>query len=110
MNRKIVAAALLSAFLTAPSIGVAEEHDLEQLVVEMAHTRQEHQALVNHYRMKAEDARATARSHQALAKTYATQRNAQPQARQHCEDLAKKFDEIANDYDGLAKYHEEMSK
>ena len=24
--------------------------------------------------------------------------------------LAKKFDEIANDYDGLAKYHEEMSK
>jgi hypothetical protein len=109
MNGKTITAALLSAFLAAPLTGFAQDHDIEQLVVEMASTPAEHQAVAHHYTVKAAEAREEARRHEGMARVYAGSRNAQPQrARQHCENLAKKFEEVAAEYDELAKFHQEL--
>ena len=110
MKRVTIATALISAIFAVPTITSAQQHDLEHLVVEMAKTRQEHQALAGHYKMKADEAREAAREHESLARTYASQRSAPPQGRQHCENLAKKYNELATEYDGLASVHEEMAK
>lgn len=111
MNGKSIAAALLSAMLAAPLVALAQEHDIEQLVIEMASTPQEHQAVAHHYTMKAAEAREEARRHEGMARVYAGSRSAQPQrGRQHCENLATKFEEIAAEYDELAKFHQELGK
>ena len=111
MNGKTITTALLSAFLAAPLIGFAQEHDIEHLVIEMASTPEQHQAVAQHYTMKAAEARDEARRHEGMARVYAGSRNAQPQrARQHCQNLATKFEEVAAEYDELAKFHQELGK
>ncbi|RPI59536.1 MAG: hypothetical protein EHM50_09015 [Lysobacterales bacterium] len=111
MKHTTFAAALLAAFLAIPSISLAQRHDIEHLVVEMANTAQEHQAVAEHYRMKAQEARSEAERHEAMGRLYATRRSSTPQrGRAHCENLAKQFEAIAGEYDELAKLHDDMSK
>ena len=111
MYRKSIMPALLSAMLAAPLVAVAQGHDIEHLVIEMASTPEQHQAVAQHYTIKAAEARAEARRHKELARVYAGgSRNAQPRGRQHCENLAAKFEEIAGEYDELAKLHQELGK
>jgi hypothetical protein len=110
MNGKTIATALLSAFLAAPLSGFAQDHDIEHLVIEMASTPEQHQAVAQHYTMKATEARDEALRHEGMARVYARSKNAQPQARQHCQNLATKFEEVAAEYDELAKLHQELSK
>jgi hypothetical protein len=77
----------------------------------MANTAQEHQAVSQHYRMKAQEARDEADRHEAMGRIYATRRGSTPQrGRQHCENLAKQFEAVASEYDELAKLHDDMSK
>jgi len=56
MNR-IALALLAGAMSLSPELALADEgdHSLEEIVVEMAHTKGEHAALARHYRAKAED-------------------------------------------------------
>lgn len=111
MYCKSITTALLSAMLAAPLVAVAQDHDIEHLVIEMASTPQEHQAVAHHYTMKAAEAREEASRHEGMARVYAGGgRNAQPRGRQHCENLAVKFEEIAGEYDELAKLHQELGK
>jgi hypothetical protein len=111
MEHMMIAVTLLAAFLAAPSISQAQQHDIEHLVVEMANTAQEHQAVAEHYRMKAQEARSEAERHEAMGRLYATRRSATPQrGRVHCENLAKQFEAIAGEYDELAKLHDDLSK
>jgi hypothetical protein len=78
------AVAVLVAFFAAPAISQTQQHDIEHLVVEMANTAQEHQAVAQHYRMKATEARGEAQRH--------------------------RFREMATDYEELAKLHDELSQ
>jgi hypothetical protein len=111
MKRTTIAMTFLAAFLAAPSITQAQQHDIEHLVIEMANTPQEHQGVAEHYRIKAQEARDQARRHQEMGRLYATRRSSTPQVgRQHCESLAQKYNEIATEYDGLAKLHDDLSK
>ena len=111
MKITTIATTLLATFLAAPAISQAQQHDIEHLVIEMANTAQEHQAVAGHYRMKAQEARDDARRHQEMGRVYATSRSSTPQqGRQHCENLAKNFTAIASEYDELAKLHDELSK
>lgn len=99
--------ALLAALLAVPAMALAQDHDVEQLVIEMANTPDEHRAVARHYRAKASEAREEARRHESMGRTYAAQRSAQPQqGRQHCERLAQNFEGIATEYEELAKLHE----
>ena len=103
--------ALLGALLAVPAIGFAQHHDVEQLVIEMAHTPDQHRAVAQHYRAKAEEARNEARRHESMGRIYATQRSAQPQVgRQHCEKLAQNYESIAAEYEELAKFHDGEAK
>ena len=110
MKSKTIATALLSALLSGPALSLAQEHDIEHLVIEMASTPEEHRGVAQHYNMKAAEAREDAVRHEGMARIYGGQQRAQPQAREHCENLAKKYQEIATEYDALAKFHEEQSR
>jgi hypothetical protein len=93
-----------------PLVVCAQQHDSEQLIIEMASTPAEHQAVARHYRMKADEARQEARRHEAMGRIYATGRNARPGGRQHCENIAAKLEEVAAEYEELADLHDEQSK
>jgi len=111
MKTLTIAVALLAASVAAPSISQAQQHDIEHLVIEMANTPQEHQAVAEHFRMKAQEAREDARRHQAMGRIYAGQRGSTPQqGRQHCENLARQYESIAGEYDELAKLHDRLSE
>jgi hypothetical protein len=105
------AVAVLVAFFAAPAISQTQQHDIEHLVVEMANTAQEHQAVAQHYRMKATEARGEGQRHEQMGRVYASKRSATLQRGQHpCDRLAAKFREMATDYEELAKLHDELSQ
>lgn len=111
MNSITIAMTFLAVSLGVPSLSQAQQHDIEHLVVEMANTAQEHQGVAEHYRMRAQESRDEARRHEEMGRLYARRRSAAPQVgRQHCERLAQKYNEIATEYDALAKLHDDLSK
>ena len=114
MKSATIATAVISALLVGPTLSLAQQHDIEHLVIEMASTPEEHRGVAQHYTMKAAEAREEAARHEGMARLYAGQQRAQPpgrtQGRQHCENLAKKYQEIATEYDALAKFHEEQGQ
>ena len=116
MNR-IAVALLVGTICLAPGIGFAEEgghmggHSLEQVVVEMANTPEEHSALATHYRAKAQEARADADQHEKMGRTYMsgklTQRN---RMKRHCQNISEKEASLVQEYEALAKLHDEEAK
>ena len=120
MTTRIAAFFLLGALALAPGLAAADEtHSLEELVVEMATTPAEHEALASHYRAKAADARADAREHDTMARTYVPSGQQKMswgtiQQRQkmadHCKRLSQQSESTAQDYDALAKLHDEEAK
>jgi hypothetical protein len=121
MRTKIGTALVLGALVLAPaSAGAADPGpSLEQVVVEMANTSAEHAALASYYRSQANQARAEAREHDAMAKTYVPASEQKTtwgtiQERQkmadHCKKLAQQSEAMAQDYEELAKLHEEAAK
>jgi len=112
MNR-IATALLIAAIGLAPGIVSADEegHSLEQVVVEMAHTPQQHAALAEHYRAKANEARAEMRRHEKMGPAYgrgkATERR---RMKKHCENIEAQQAALAKEYEALAKLHEAERK
>lgn len=106
-----VVVALLSAMLAGSGTVLAQTEDetgLEHLVIEMATTSAQHHAVAAHYTAKAEEARQEMRRHERMARAYSGSKTAQPQRmRNHCLQLAKNYEQVAGEYDELAKLHEE---
>jgi len=102
---------LLSAVLATSGAVQAQDHTLEHLVIEMASSTAEHNAVSRHYSAQAEAARQDVRRHEEMARIYGGGgRTGQPQMRRHCEQLAKKFEEIAVEYDQLAQLHADEAR
>lgn len=96
-----------------PGIAVAQDDDtrLEHVLVEMADTPAEHEALARHYTALAAQARQDTRRHEQLASVYThTRRGASAQMSNHCRRLAEKYGEIAAEYDELAKLHAQQAR
>ena len=112
MNTRIGIGLLLGALALPPGLAAAEDaHSLEQLVVEMAHTRAQHEALAKHYRAKAEEARAEARSHEAMGRGYSGGKVADRlQMQNHCKKISGQFLAMADEYEALAKLHDADAK
>ena len=113
MSRRFVVAVLLGALALAPSFAGAQEEGggLEQLVVEMAHTKAEHQALATYYEKEAADARKLASRHQSMGRAYLGGKGMNKQAfTNHCKRIAEQQEAIAKEYDELAKMHAEEAK
>ena len=113
MSRRFVVAVLLGALALSPTFAAAQDEDssIEQLVVEMAHTKAEHQALAKFYTEKAADARKLASRHQSMARAYLGGKgmNKQPMT-SHCKRIAEQQEAIAKEYDALAKLHQDEAK
>lgn len=105
----IVAGALL---LGMPLLAAAQgmHHGtggLEEVLAASANTPAEHQALADHYKGKAEEARNAAEVHRSMASHYSgTLKPAVADAqKKHCRDMAATNDQQAKIYDEMAKAH-----
>jgi chromosome segregation ATPase len=107
-----VFSALMSVALIVPNVTVAQNDDtgLEHVLVEMANTPAEHEALERHFTALAQQAREDARRHEQLSRTYTRVKSGNPQLSNHCQRLAQKYSEIAAEYDELAKLHEQEAR
>ena len=83
-----------------------ETRSLEQIAVEMATTPAEHAALAEHYRAKAEKARAAMRRHESIGRAYTRRKRWSGVASSHCKRLSENYGAMASEYDELAKLHE----
>ena len=81
--------------------------------IQSARTTAEHEAIAAEYERQAQTDMATARQHRDMAKTYkyyAGPRGTNPGALSlHCENLAKLYEEAANENVELAKLHREVA-
>jgi hypothetical protein len=113
MMTRIAVGLLFGALALSPGLALAEEgtHSLEQVVVEMANTPEEHAALARHYHAKAEEARAEMRRHERMGRSYGGGKITQKQRmKRHCQNISEKYSGMAEDYEALAKLHEEEAK
>ena len=120
MRTRIAIVSFLGAIALAPGLAIADEHaSLEQVVVETAKTPAEHQALANHYRAEAADAKAEAAEHERMANTYKPSQEIKMswgtvQQRQkmadHCKRISQQSAANAQDFEALAKLHDEEAK
>jgi hypothetical protein len=104
-----LAVALMSTLLAVTGAAVAQtdqETGLEHLVIEMATTSTQHHAVAAHYAAKAAEARDEVRRHESMARAYGRGKTARPDMRTHCLQLARNYEQIATEYDALAKLHE----
>ena len=112
MNR-IAMAVLVGAMAFSPGLALASEgeHSLEEVVIEMAHTKGEHAALARTYRAKAEDALAERRRHESMGRSYGRGKNTRREGmRGHCQNISQRQAEIAAEYQALAKLHDEEAE
>ncbi len=113
MTGRIAVTLLLGALALSPGLAAAGEgaHSLEQLVVEMAHSPADHAALAAHYRAKAAAAKAEAKRHESMGRTYSGGKFFQRSAMQaHCKKIAASNTAAAAEYEALATLHEEEAK
>jgi hypothetical protein len=81
---------------------------LEEIVVETAQSKAQHQALANYYAGQAADARKLANRHKGMSRAYLGSKggNTQPMGN-HCKKIADQQEAMAKEYDALAKLHED---
>jgi hypothetical protein len=113
--RKIAMALVLGTLAFSPQIAVGQTHEqyLEELAIEGADTPAEHAALATHFKAKAADARAEAKRHEGMARSYGggqVKLTQKAQMQQHCKKLVEDAKDMAEQYDALAKVHEDESK
>ena len=113
MTFSFFVALLLGALALAPGWAGAQEDtgSLESLVVEMAHTKAEHQGLAKYYSEKAAEARKAAQRHQSMARAYLGSKGMNKQAMtNHCKRISEQQQVMAKEYEELAKLHEDEAK
>ncbi len=115
MRRTIAVLAAGGILALAPAAGWTESSDpwvqhLEHLVVENADTPAEHEALARYYRMRANDARSLAEEHRAMAARYHGKPGEKHHMRKHCNRIAELNEELASEYESLAKGEDAAAK
>lgn len=80
---------------------------LEALLVEMADTPEEHQAVARYYRARASSAREMADHHRSMSRHYSGVKLAQRRRMQeHCDKIASAYEKLGQEYEKLAESHE----
>ncbi len=106
-RRQLAATAAALAFLPVlPAALARAEDDPEMRMVESAKSPADHAALADHYRAEARKARARQEHHRLMAQVYRGKQLTGNGV--HCRRLAKKFGEIADEFEGLASSHEKL--
>ncbi len=118
MHHRTATALVLGAALTAfpsllPGSTQADEEpvSVEELVVEMANTPGDHAAVAKYFRAKAAEARAEANRHRSMGRVYTGGKlHHRSQMESHCRKLTAQSNAMADEYDALAKLHDEEAK
>ena len=119
MTIRIAAVSLLAALALASSVAADDAKSVEEIAIEKASTPADHEALADDFHARAEGARAEAKKHDSMARTYMPPGQSKMswgtvQARQkmseHCKQISKQSNAIADDYEELAKLHEAEAK
>jgi hypothetical protein len=99
------------ALVLAPGFSRADEGtSLEQLVVEGAQSKAQHEALAQHYEEQASAARKLANRHESTGRAYLGGKGGNKQLFQnHCKRIAEQQRAMAEEYDALAKLHREQA-
>ena len=111
MRRTIATLATGCLLALAPMAGRAQapaggNASLLQVLVDSAHTPAEHQALARYFRSAAADAKALAETHQAMSRSYSGKPGALLKMKAHCDKIAKLNQELAAEYEDMAKAEE----
>ena len=104
---------LLGALSLVPGNAEAFQDDpsLEELAIEWAETREQHEALARHYRRKADEALDDARLHRRMVVSYSGVTVGQRQRmKRHCRELADQYTAMAKEYNALADFHAAEAK
>lgn len=110
--RKIAVALLLSTMAFWPVVAAAEDVSIEELAVGMADTSEDHAALAKYFRAQAATARQQAAGHEGMAKRYGMHAKLVQKGmmQQHCKKIAGNEASTADEFEALAKLHEEAAK
>ena len=108
---RIISLGFAIAVVPMAGIAGADDHGLEQILADTASTPAQHQALAKYYHAKAASARAEAASHESMARSYTGTKMAMKEQMQgHCQKLSQAAKATADEYDALAKLHEDEAK
>jgi hypothetical protein len=115
MRRTIATAAAACLLAFAPAAAWAQASaggsgDLLQVLVESASTPEQHQALARYFRAKAADARALAELHTSMSRSYQGKPGELREMRKHCDEIVKLNQQLAAQYESLAKAEEAAAK
>jgi hypothetical protein len=112
MSHRIVVALLLGALALSPAwAGAQEPGSPGEVAAETADTKAEHEALAKEYSEKAAEARKLASRHHAMGRSYMGGRASNKEAfSNHCKRVSAKNEELAKEYEALAKMHEEEAR
>jgi hypothetical protein len=111
-NIRMVIAVLSVITLGHVSLGsAADENSIEQMITE-AKTPADHEAIAAHYEKEAQAAHQQHAKHQKMRDLYGATPALKTKSGTlftHCDNAAKKYEEIAQEYEALAKMHREMA-
>jgi len=118
MNHRALAlsvAALTTIILLAvPTLRAvaAEEMSIDKMIA-TAKTASDHEAIANYYKQQAAEARSKADMHKKMAEQYSMSgignQATKTHFHQHCETLVRSYQTQANEFDALAKAHQDMA-
>lgn len=105
-------------------VGLSAAHALDTAdlpkAIENAKTPADHEAIATYFDEQAKDALATAADHQRMGAIYKKRPPVSPksgdthafhtQMGQHCDDLVKKYEQAAKDYEAMAASHRAEAK
>jgi hypothetical protein len=110
-----IATVALAAGLVMPvyRAAAAEDVDIDKMIA-TAKTAADHQAIADYYKQQAKEAQAQADRHKKMAQAYSmtsigTQAT-KNHFHMHCEAMVRDYTSAANEYNALAKMHEDMAK
>lgn len=115
-HRTATALVLGTALATFPSllpgsVRADEPVSVEELVVDMANTPADHAAVAKYFRAKAAEARSEANRHKSMGRVYTGGKfHHRSQMESHCKKLTAQSNAMADEYEALAKLHEEEAK
>jgi hypothetical protein len=106
----VIAVLTIVALGFAPFGSAAEEKNLEHMIT-AAKTPADHEAIATYYEKEAQEARQKQTQHQQMRDEYAKipVLKTKTGAVDHCDAIAKKYEEIAKDYEAMAQMHREMA-
>ena len=90
----------------------AEEMSIDKMIA-TAKTASDHEAIANYYKQQAAEARSKADMHKKMAEQYSMSgignQATKTHFHQHCETLIRSYQTQADEFDALAKAHQDMA-